>query len=77
MEIESQTAWGRVDQVYETNIKGKLLLLLLVMLSSNSREIDAFKMEELKFKDHLISETKKVDQKLNTTKVKLQGYFKS
>jgi hypothetical protein len=77
LEIESQTAWGRVDQVYETNIKGKLLLLLLVMLSSNSREIDAFKMEELKFKDHLISETKKVDQKLNTTKVKLQGYFKS
>ena len=42
------------------------------MLSSNSQEIDTFKMEELKFKDHLISESTKEDYKLKMVKVKLK-----
>jgi len=36
------------------NIKRHLMLLFLIMLLLNSREIDTFKMEEFKFKDHSI-----------------------
>jgi len=54
------------------NIKGQLSLLFLAMLLSNSQEIDTFKMEELKFKDHLTSESTKEDYKLKMVKVKLK-----
>ena len=61
-----------VDRSMKLNIKGQLSLLFLAMLLSNSQEIDTFKMEELKFKDHLTSESTKEDYKLKMVKVKLK-----
>ena len=53
------------------NIKDQLSLVFQTMLSW-SLEIDTFKMEELKFRDLLISENMKEDYKLKMVKVKLK-----